>query len=114
VDEEHAEFVRPHVGAVNSLELIIVVGDSKMLDVPSITFDEILGHDPLRAAEVQASEPASILFTGGTTGPPKGAVLTHGHNLNLARSLVDLFGYTTDDVLYTAFPLFHANAKYIS
>ncbi len=55
-----------------------------------------------------------ILHTSGTTGPPKGAVISHESALHLTRHLVWLMDYTPDDRLYTAFPLFHNNAKYTS
>lgn len=55
---------------------------------------------------------AVILYTSGTTGPPKGAMLSHAANLRLTRQTRWLMGYGPDDVLYTAFPLFHINARY--
>lgn len=57
---------------------------------------------------------AVILYTSGTTGPSKGAMLSHEGNLLLARHVVWLMGYGPDDVLFTVFPLFHINAKYTS
>ena len=56
----------------------------------------------------------SILYTSGTTGPAKGVVLTHSANMALAIANVELMEYTDADVLYTAFPLFHVNAKFTS
>ena len=67
-----------------------------------------------RRVEVEPHQPASILFTGGTTGPPKGVVLPHNHNINLATSTAEVAGYGEDDVLLSVFPLFHANAKYMT
>jgi carnitine-CoA ligase len=56
----------------------------------------------------------TILHSSGTTGPPKGVVLSHEAVLHLTRHLVWLMDYTADDRLYTTFPLFHNNAKYTS
>ena len=41
-------------------------------------------------------------------------MLPHNHNLNLAQGVVEIVGYTEDDVLFSVFPLFHANAKYMT
>ena len=38
----------------------------------------------------------------------------HNHNINLATSTAEIAGYTEDDVLLSVFPLFHANAKYMT
>ncbi len=75
--------------------------------------DLYLGSSPPEPA-IDYRNTAVILYTSGTTGPSKGVMLSHEANLNLARHTVDLVGYHADDVLYTAFPLFHINAKYTS
>ena len=41
-------------------------------------------------------------------------MLPHNHNINLAVSTAEIAGYTEDDVLLSVFPLFHANAKYMT
>ena len=56
----------------------------------------------------------AVLHSSGTTGPPKGVVLSHEAVLHLTRHLVWLMDYTSDDRLFTTFPLFHNNAKYTS
>ena len=63
---------------------------------------------------LQRSDLAVILHSSGTTGPPKGVLLSHEAVLHLTRHLVWLMDYESSDRLYTAFPLFHNNAKYTS
>src|SRR4051795_6604399 len=114
VDEEHVEHVAGYIGQVESLEHVIVTGGAPDLDKPTTDFAELLQHPAADPVELKPSDPASILFTGGTTGPPKGVVLPHNHNLNLAEGVCEVVGYTEDDVLYSVFPLFPANAKYMT
>ena len=69
---------------------------------------------PVPTPRVERRDTAVVLHSSGTTGPPKGVVLSHDAVLHLTRHLVWLMGYGSDDRLYTAFPLFHNNAKYTS
>ena len=51
--------------------------------------------------------PAAILYTSGTTGRPKGALLDHGNFLAQARGAIEVWRWTSRDVLVHALPLFH-------
>jgi crotonobetaine/carnitine-CoA ligase len=114
VDEEHVDHVADQIGGVESLQHVIVTGAKPKLDKPVEEFSRLFEHDPAEVVERKAGDIASILFTGGTTGPPKGVALPHNHNLNLAQGVCDVIGYTEDDAIYSVFPLFHANAKYMT
>ena len=57
--------------------------------------------------EVTSDSPAAILYTSGTTGRPKGAVLEHGGLLAQARGAIETWRWTSRDVLVHALPLFH-------
>ena len=56
-----------------------------ILEVPSTDFAEMLDADPIASVDCAAADPAWLFYTSGTTGAPKGAVLSH-RNL-LAMSL---------------------------
>ncbi|WP_329120893.1 acyl-CoA synthetase [Streptomyces sp. NBC_01353] len=57
-----------------------------------------------------ASEaPALIVYTSGTTGPPKGVVLSHRAIAASLDALEDAWAWTADDVLVHALPLFHVH-----
>jgi crotonobetaine/carnitine-CoA ligase len=67
--------------------------------------------DPPTALELNPWDPATILYTSGTTGPPKGCVLPHGQYLIGAEQMVWNCEYNQDSVVYTCLPLFHINAQ---
>ena len=59
------------------------------------------------AAEVEGEEPAFLLFTSGTTGRPKGAVLSHANLLWNSFNLLLNTDLNADDVTLVSAPLFH-------
>ncbi|WP_028848420.1 AMP-binding protein [Thermocrispum agreste] len=77
-------------------------------------FTDLLATSPRDLPAVDPGSTAVVLYTSGTTGPPKGVRLSHRANVNLARHTTELMGYTSDDRLYSVFPLYHANARYCS
>jgi len=69
-------------------------------------------EDLPRAATAQMpplspESPAAILYTSGTTGRPKGALLDHGNFLAQGRGAIEVWRWTKSDVLVHALPLFH-------
>ncbi|MGA9840642.1 MAG: AMP-binding protein [Thermoplasmata archaeon] len=62
-------------------------------------------------APPRPSDPAAILYTSGTTGPPKGAIVPHEKTLTTPREIGLRSRLTPESVLFTALPLFHCNAQ---
>ena len=57
---------------------------------------------------------AAILYTSGTTGKPKGAMMTQMNLWSNASTLETLWGFTGDDVLLHALPIFHTHGLFIA
>ncbi len=57
---------------------------------------------------------AALLYTSGTTGRPKGAMLTQGNLLSNARALAALWRFGPADVLLHALPIFHVHGLFVA
>ncbi len=68
-------------------------------------------HTPV---ERQPDDLAAILYTSGTTGRSKGAMLTHGNLLSNALVLKDYWGWKPGDVLIHALPIFHVHGLFVA
>ncbi|MER8510407.1 malonyl-CoA synthase [Mesorhizobium sp. M0199] len=67
-------------------------------------------HDVARGPD----DLAAILYTSGTTGRSKGAMLSHENLASNARVLVDLWRFTAADVLIHALPVFHTHGLFVA
>jgi carnitine-CoA ligase len=99
---------------VDSLEHLVVVGGDGDGDVGGVrchTWDDLLGADAAASeVTVRPSDLATFIYTGGTTGPSKGCMLSHCYHEALARQIGICWRRTADDVVWTPLPLFHFNA----
>ncbi|MBK3018642.1 AMP-binding protein, partial [Klebsiella pneumoniae] len=62
----------------------------------------------------QADDLAAILYTSGTTGRSKGAMLSHGNLLSNAQVLDRHWGWSAEDVLIHALPIFHVHGLFVA
>ncbi|MEH7828186.1 malonate--CoA ligase [Gemmobacter denitrificans] len=70
--------------------------------------------DSITPADCGPDDLAAFLYTSGTTGRSKGAMLTHRNLLSNAEVLVDLWQFTSDDVLLHALPIFHTHGLFVA
>ncbi len=83
--------------------------DFKRIEVKN--FDEILSGAPDDIpSKVTYRDIGMIMFTSGTTGPSKGALMPHGHLYLFGHCMETHLGLTEDDHYYICMPLFHAQA----
>ena len=65
-------------------------------------------------AEREESDLAALLYTSGTTGRSKGAMLSHSNLISNARALADLWHFDSNDVLLHALPIFHTHGLFVA
>jgi malonyl-CoA/methylmalonyl-CoA synthetase len=81
-------------------------------DVEELAMEATEIADPSGGATTGAprdDRPAAIVYTSGTTGRAKGAVLTHGNLAANARTLVEAWRITAEDRYLAVLPLFHVH-----
>jgi long-chain acyl-CoA synthetase len=100
-DQEYVDKLLPMIDRLPDVRAIVVIDDSAMFDYDHakiVSYAEITGACDgdlawleAQAARVAAADPAFIVYTSGTTGQPKGALIAHGKHLAAAFSLIDQY-----------------------
>ncbi|MFH9858103.1 acyl-CoA synthetase [Streptomyces sp. NPDC017202] len=85
-------------------ELPSVTQDLPRLDVDVRAPGRLPGH-----VQVGGEDPALVVYTSGTTGPPKGAVIPRRAVAATLDALADAWRWTGEDVLVHGLPLFHVH-----
>ncbi len=113
VDSESCGKIGAVRGRLLALETVIAIGEPGGLD--AIPFEDFLarGAATAPAARLVETEPVGMTFTGGTTGQPKGALVSHRARHISAYTTVIEHELTAEDVVAAVTPLYHAVGLYI-
>jgi acyl-CoA synthetase (AMP-forming)/AMP-acid ligase II len=89
------------------IEVIVIDSDAPELfvenELPETEFERVAPGDP-----------ALLMYTSGTTGTPKGALLTHANLLASARAVAAWHGLTPQDRCLSSLPIYHINGQVIA
>ena len=110
VDEELYSLIKPIKDKLTTVEHIIVHYKDTQTD--EIDYDEWLASfsdDTFTRVELDENDICSLLYTSGTTGNPKGVMLTHRNNYLHALSTMHHLRVTDQDVYLHVLPMFHVN-----
>ena len=107
VDDTFLEVGRTLLGECSSLERLIYAGTGQCPgDCDSFESMTTSDREP-RPVVVGGDDIAGVFYTGGTTGRPKGALLSHGNLVANAKHALITLGYTEHDRYLHAGPMFH-------
>jgi malonyl-CoA/methylmalonyl-CoA synthetase len=100
-----------------SVPLFERIGASNGRHARIATLELLFADLPAQAAQPARREPddvAAILYTSGTTGKPKGAMLTQANLVSNGETLVELWRFTPKDRLIHALPIFHVHGLFVA
>jgi long-chain acyl-CoA synthetase len=106
VDDERLEAGRALQARCSSLRTLILDG-AQAAPAGLIGYEELTGASPAPPEPCAEAELATISYTGGTTGTPKGVMLSHGNLLANARHNLIVTGHRADDRFLHVSPMFH-------
>ena len=95
--------------SVTSAEHLSLFGGHSTVDVAELAGDAGRHSSDRVRLTIDGDDPAAIVYTSGTTGRSKGAVLTHNNFAANATNLVTCWRITSDDRYLAVLPLFHVH-----
>lgn len=109
----------PRVVVLDPARAVVPTGDAEVLLLDAHGGGSLAERARALPARFAAHESAPddvalLLYTSGTTGKPKGAMLTHGNLASNVRALASLWRFTPDDVLLHALPLSHVHGLVVA
>jgi carnitine-CoA ligase len=113
VEADLADRASAVVDKVETLDHVVVVGGDgrPMTGVDVHRWDDVLGADDKPpSVDISPSDLGTFVYTGGTTGPSKGCMLSHNYHAALARQIGVCWERRPEDVVWTPLPLYHFNA----
>ena len=97
-------------------DALSAIGDQSVLTLAADGTGSLQDAPPADLPDYRASDTdwAALLYTSGTTGKPKGAMLSQGNLLSNAKTLVEAWQFTSADRLLHMLPIFHAHGLFVA
>jgi long-chain acyl-CoA synthetase len=111
--EEHANRLRSlTAGAARAVRVHVCDPDSTAFDAPSAR--DAGARAPAQLPAIAAEDPALLMYTSGTTGKPKGALLSHANLVAAGRAVCASLALGPGDRVLSSLPLYHVNGQCIA
>ena len=104
---QHERLLKALAGVKRPIEVMVIDRDAEEVLPPVCSAPEGL-------PQVAEDDPALLLYTSGTTGVPKGVILTHKNMVAGGQYVIEAHGLVKDDVALCSLVLFHINALVVS
>lgn len=116
VQHELYDRVASVVGSFKDFGPVVIAEiDGRVVPEGTVDFDDLLdADDSYLEVSINPRDTMFLMYTSGTTGPSKGVVSPHSQGLSIGKQVVEAYGYTSDDVIFTCLPLFHGNSLWYS
>lgn len=108
-DSDKLDSLRPIVDAANISHLLTLNADG----TGGLIDDSRASSAEFACVDRAADDMAALLYSSGTTGTPKGIVLTHRNLASNAQALVEAWGFSREDRLLHALPIFHVHGLFV-
>lgn len=106
--------------AVNTINSVLSTqGVSTVLSLDADGHGSLMTHAAQQSAEAEVawcdgSDIAALLYSSGTTGRPKGIMLSHDNLSANAKTLVDIWGFSATDRLLHMLPIYHVHGLFVA
>ena len=107
VDDDHLETGRELKERCPSLRQLVYIGSQPEAPPDALHWDELLAGRPTPFPDFDENVLATIVYTGGTSGKPKGVMLSHRNLLANAKQFTIACGHVRSDRYLHAAPMFH-------
>ena len=113
---KYRKMLEPSWGNIQKIKTVLFATEEGHSDYPNAVLikDFLLSGDKTFSTEINPDDSASMIYTTGTTGHPKGVVLGHRNIMYNSYVLQRYIDITKEDKALCTMPLFHVNAQIIS